>query len=837
MHDFEKLGVFYLGRPYDLDKKTASETPLLYDSKDLTTHALCVGMTGSGKTGLCVALLEEAAIDGIPALIIDPKGDLGNLLLTFPGLKPEDFQPWLDPADATRKGLTLDELAKQTAKTWREGLAAWGQDGDRIRRYRDAVDIAIYTPGGTAGLPLTVLRSFSAPPPAVRDDNDAMRERVQAAVSGLLALVGVSGDPLRSREHILVATILDRAWREGADVDLGTLIRSIQQPSFDKVGFLDLESFYPAKERFELAMALNNLLASPGFQTWMTGDPLDIGKLLYTSEGKPRLTILSIAHLSDAERMFFVTIVLNEVIAWMRAQSGTSSLRALLYMDEVFGYFPPSAEPPSKRPMLTLLKQARAYGLGVVLATQNPVDLDYKGLSNCGTWLLGRLQTERDKNRVLDGLEGASTAAGATFDRARMETILSGLGNRVFLMNNVHDDAPVVFQSRWALSFLRGPLAREQVAQLMAERKRAAGGAAKGPAATPSSTASSPTASTAGAPAAAAPAPKPVSTAAARPVLPPDVPEMFIACGGVASAAGVAIVYRPAILGSGRVHYVSAKEVLDEWRDVHLLAAIDDDRLGGAEAVPAAMWDDADELSGGVPPAASGPQPGASFASLPGDMAQPKRYAAFSKALKEKLYRSQRFRVWRCAALKLTSRPSESEADFKTRVAQAGRERRDLEVEKLRAKYGPKLQTLQDQLRRAQQAKEKQQSQAKESTMSAVLQMGTSVLGAIFGRKLASVTNANRAAAAMKKASKIGAERQDVANAEENVQAVQKKLADMDAEFQAETTELQQKFDPAALEVEELAIQPRKTDIAIGRVTLCWTPWVTDGAGLPQKAW
>ncbi|MGA9750644.1 MAG: ATP-binding protein, partial [Acidobacteriota bacterium] len=460
MQDFEKLGVFYLGREYDVERGAAKEDLLLYDSRDLTTHAVCVGMTGSGKTGLCLALLEEAAIDGIPAIAIDPKGDLGNLLLTFPQLRAGDFRPWVDPDEAARRGQSPDDYAASVADKWRAGLAEWGMDGARIGRFRDSVDLAIYTPGSSAGLPLCVLRSFAAPPPALREDAEAMRERASASVSGLLGLVGVEADPLRSREHILLAAILDGAWREGRDLDLADLIRAIQSPGFERVGVMDLESFFPAKERFGLAMLLNNLLASPGFSAWSEGEPLDVGRLLTTPEGKPRLSILSIAHLSDAERMFFVTLLLNEVVAWMRGQPGTGSLRALLYMDEVAGYLPPVAAPPSKGPMLTLLKQARAFGVGVVLATQNPVDLDYKALSNAGTWFLGRLQTERDKARVLDGLEGASAGAGRALDRGSTERTLAALSNRVFLMHDVHEDSPVVFQSRWALSYLRGPLTR-----------------------------------------------------------------------------------------------------------------------------------------------------------------------------------------------------------------------------------------------------------------------------------------------------------------------------------------------------------------------------------------
>jgi hypothetical protein len=449
MEDFEKLGAFYLGRTYDVAERRANPELLLYSSRDLTKHAVCVGMTGSGKTGLCLTLLEEAAIDGIPAIAIDPKGDLANLLLTFPELQPADFQPWLDPGEIQRSGKTADELAADTAERWRQGLAEWGQDGARIARFRKAVDLAVYTPGSSIGLPLTVLRSFAAPPQAILDDADAFRERIAAAVSGLLALLGIDADPLASREHILLSSLFERAWRAGEELSMPALIREIQSPPINNIGIVDLETFFPAKERFELAMRLNNLLASPGFSGWMEGEPLDIGKLLYTSEGKPRLSVISIAHLSEAERMFFVTILLNEMLAWTRTQSGTSSLRAILYMDEIFGYFPPSANPPSKTPMLTLLKQARAFGVGIVLATQNPVDLDYKGLSNAGTWFLGRLQTERDQARVLDGLEGASAAAGARFDRQRAAATLSALGSRVFLMNNVHEDEPVVFQTRW----------------------------------------------------------------------------------------------------------------------------------------------------------------------------------------------------------------------------------------------------------------------------------------------------------------------------------------------------------------------------------------------------
>lgn len=396
MQDYEKLGVFYLGREFDPARGTPNDNLLLYDSRDLTTHAVCVGMTGSGKTGLCLALLEEAAIDGVPAICIDPKGDLANLLLTFPNLSASEFTPWVDRAEAARQGLSVEEYAAQTAASWKKGLEQWRQPVERVARFRDSVDLAVYTPGANTGLPLSVLRSFAAPSEAVLGDAAALRDRVATVVSGLLAQLGRDADPIKSREHILLSNVIDRAWREGKSLDLVALIGAVQKPGFDQVGAFDLETFFPAKERLDLAMAINNLLASPGFTAWMEGEPLDAQRLLFTSEGKPRVSIISIAHLDDSQRMFIVTLVLNELISWMRAQSGTSSLRAIFYMDEIFGYFPPTASPPSKPPMLTLLKQGRAFGLGCVLATQNPVDLDYKGLSNAGTWLIGRLQTERD---------------------------------------------------------------------------------------------------------------------------------------------------------------------------------------------------------------------------------------------------------------------------------------------------------------------------------------------------------------------------------------------------------------------------------------------------------
>jgi hypothetical protein len=806
--DYEKLGEFYLGRHFDLAAQQPKPELLLYDSKDLTTHAVVVGMTGSGKTGLCLSLLEEAAIDGIPALIIDPKGDLGNLLLTFPQLKADDFRPWVDPSEAARRGQTPDQFAAETAKTWKEGLAAWHQDGSRVKRFRESCDVAIYTPGSQAGLPLTVIRSFAVPPQAVLDNSDAMRERVCGAAAGLLALLGIDADPIRSREHILLTNIFDRAWRNGKDLDLGQLIREIQSPPFKQVGVLDLDTFFPANERFELAMRLNNLLASPGFSVWMEGEPLDVQRLLWTPDGKPRLSILSIAHLSDAERMFFVTIFLNEVLAWMRSQTGTSSLRCLLYMDEVFGYFPPTANPPSKTPMLTLLKQARAFGLGVVLATQNPVDLDYKGLSNCGTWFLGRLQTERDKARVLDGLEGASAASGHSFDRAAMDSILSGLAKRVFVMNNVHDEGPSLFQTRWSLSYLRGPLSRDQIESLMRARRES------GKTAASTETMMAAAASFDG-------------LRDQRPVLSPDIVEYFLPARRDPKP-DERFVYRPRLLGVAKVHFVKSTADVDVWDSISIQVDASDD-------ISLDPWKEAELSQDGLPDLEKTPRDNAFFEPLPADLAKPKTYATLTTALKDHLYREHRLTVWKCKRPQDVSRADETEGDFRARLGQTLREERDLAIEKLRQKYAPKFAALQEQLRKAEQRKAKEQEQAKSQTWGTMLTVGSSLLGAFLGRKKVSAVNISRAATAARAAGKLAKERSDIDFAEQNVEAVQQRLAALEQEFQAEMEKLSGHIDLSTIELEKLVVQPRKSDITISQVALLWTPCAitADGTTTP----
>jgi hypothetical protein len=811
--DFEKLGVFYMGRPYDLVAKQAKPGWLLYDSKDLVTHAVCVGMTGSGKTGLCLALLEEAAIDNIPAIIIDPKGDLGNLMLTFPSLKGEDFRPWINEDDARKKGLAPADYAQAQAELWTKGLAGWQQDGARIQRLRDAAEVVMYTPGSNAGLPVSILKSFSAPSDDVLDDAELLRERISTTVTSVLGLLGIEADPIQSREHILLSTILDQTWRKGQDLDLAALIQAIQAPPVSKIGVMDVDSFFPSKDRFALAMKLNNLLAAPGFQAWLEGEALDIQSIMYTPQGKPRLAIFSIAHLNDAERMFFVTLLLSQMVGWMRAQSGTTSLRALLYMDEIFGYFPPVSNPPSKLPLMTLLKQARAFGLGVVLATQNPVDLDYKGLANTGTWFIGRLQTERDKARVLEGLEGASSSAGKKFDRGRMEQTLAGLGNRIFLMNNVHEDEPVVFETRWCLSYLRGPLTRTQIKALMDPvRGKELGGRGK----EMGSAKPSPHTSR-------------LTPHASRPMLPPDVPQHFVPLRGT-KPEGSELVYAPMLLGASQIRFSDSKSGIDTTQDMTVLAPMADGPL-------AVDWDKATAAELVVADLEREPEDGAQFLPLPASAGKAKSYADWNKDFGGWLFRTRKVELFRSPSTKEVSQPGESERDFRVRLQQAGRECRDKGADALRQKYAPKMATLQDRIRRAELQKEKQQAESRSSQMQAAISVGASILGAFMGRKTISATNIGRATTAIRSAGRVMKESKDVGAAEENVAALQQQLADLEAQFKSECDALAAATDPLNEKLETISIKPTKANIAVKLVALAWMPYWRDAKGTLTACW
>ena len=798
MQDFEKLGLFYLGRAYDLTAKRVLDQPVLYDSRDLVTHAVCVGMTGSGKTGLCLSLVEEAAIDGVPVIAIDPKGDLGNLLLTFPALSPSDFRPWVDEDEARRAGVTPEAFAASEAERWRKGLAEWGQDGARIDRLRKAADFTIYTPGSRAGQPVSILSSFAAPPAAARSDSEALSERAAATATSLLALAGADADA-RSREHTLLATLFGDAWTAGRNLDLPTVIQQVQSPAFQKVGVLDLEAFFPAKERFELAMRLNGLLAAPGFAQWMEGVPLDPASLLYTPQGTPRVAIFSIAHLGDAERMFFVSLLLNQIVAWMRGQSGTTSLRAIVYMDELLGYLPPVANPPSKAPLLTLLKQGRAFGVGVVLATQNPVDLDYKGLANTGTWFLGRLQTERDKARLLDGLEGA---AAGSMDRGETDRLLSALDKRVFLLHNVHDAGPIVFQTRWTMSYLRGPLSREQIR-----------------AATPARASEPPpreaAAANSSSPAVASQPLRQTTADTSPPVLPPGIEQFYIPASTASVSGARARHYTPVVVAAARIGFGDSKLGVDDVRDVVYVAPIDPGPVSVDWAKATRLDIPASSLQGA-------PESGARFDEVPSPGLQPKNYAAWSKEFSRWLTQSEKLELLRQRDYKLTSTVGESERDFLIRVQDAARAARDAAVDAVRKKYGARQAQIAEQLRRAEGAVERETQQASQQKLQTGLSVGATILGALFGRKTISAGTLGRATTAARGVGRSMKESEDITRANENVEAIRRKSRELEEEILAETRRITDTAAPPA--IERLSLPPKRGQVSVQLVGLGWMP-------------
>ncbi len=791
---FEKLGLFYLGAAIDRSGELQIDHPILYDARDLTTHAVALGMTGSGKTGLGIALIEEALLDGVPVIAIDPKGDMGNLLLQFPGLSAAEFEPWIDEGEASRNGRTRAEHAHFMADLWRKGLADWGEGPARIEALKKSADFRVYTPGSSAGRPLSPLASLSAPSEAVRNDAEALRDRVSGSVAGLLTLVGVDADTTASREAVLLAAILGQAWQAGNSLDFPGLIRQVQSPSMTQIGVFDLETFYPGKDRFAFALKLNAFLASPAGATWMQGEGINIGRLLAGEGGKPALSVISIAHLDEQQRMFFVTLLLNELLAWSRTQPGTTTLRAILYMDELFGYLPPVAMPPSKKPLLSLLKQARASGLGLCLATQNPADLDYKALSNIGTWFMGRLQTERDKIRVLDGLE--QVGGEQTLSRSELGDLLSGLDKRQFLVRNVHEDAPVLMQVRWVMSYLAGPLNKSGIQRLGQGGK---------------STATQPE------PAKAPEMPK--AHTESPPALPPGIQQRYLRFTGAGSP-----LYRPTVGAHVTLHFANAGLDVDSWTEKTLVADLD-------SKAGVTLWDDAVAVDAEVLDEAV---PGARFAALPAGSVGPKSPGKWQSLLKTTLYKDHQMTLWRCSSLKLVSTVGETREEFAMRVNEQGREARDLAVEKLRARYTPKLQRLGERIRTAEQRVEKEEARQEQQAMSTAVSIGSTVIGALFGRKLSSAGNISRAGAAIRSASRASGKTQDIRQAREKVDDLVEELGALNEELQTRPLALKTSDAPS---IEEKSVAPRKADISISGLGVVWKPWILREDGVIEKGW
>ncbi len=799
--DFEKLNTFFLGRQLDLDSGELAPEPLLFKNKNLTTHAAIIGMTGSGKTGLGVGIIEEAAMDGIPVIVIDPKGDMGNLMLAFPKLSQNDFLPWIDGQEAARKGLTRDEMARQTAEMWRKGLQAWWQGPERIEKYIQRAERRIFTPGSSAGEQVSLLGSFEAPNAQVLEDAEILNSLINSTVTGLLALAGIEAEPLKSREHLLLSTIFLYFWRRSQPLSLEAIIGNIISPPFQKIGVLPLEAIYPSAERMKLAMAFNSILASPGFSSWLKGEPLDIGKILYNRDGTPRISIFSIAHLSESERMFFVTILLNRFLNWLRLQPGTSSLRSLLYMDEIAGYFPPVAEPPSKKPMLVLLKQARAYGAGLILSTQNPVDLDYRGLSNIGTWFIGRLQTRQDQDRVLDGLKAASEQA---IDVSRLRAVLSSLPKRTFLLRSVHLDEQKIFQTRWVMSYLRGPLTLENIRRLSLvatpdypDEKKAqytTEATEQGIEHT-----------------AVFPEIGPERPRGGRPILSQRIRQYYL----IPPVATEGFVLRPNLGLMASVRFVDNRRGIDELQAHSARLALKSDFSDPD-------WANAEPLGVELQDLSSSPPPDSSYLPLPATISSASSLAPFLRSWTDYLYRTCRLELFRVKSLKLESRPGESLEDFRSRVAEAVSSKKAEALEKMEKRYEKRFHVLEDRLIRAQSRLEKEQGDVTARGVDTAVSFGVAILGALFGRKALTTTSASRTGRGIRSASRMLKERQDVERAKENIKRIEDTITTLAQELDQETEKLSRKFALENFPVERFFVKPRRADIFDQESFILW---------------
>jgi hypothetical protein len=813
-----KPGSLYLGSFLDPATGKPGAEAVFYDARDFTTHGVIVGMTGSGKTGLGIVVLEEALLTGVPVLAIDPKGDLTNMLLNFPDFRPADFEPWVNPGDAQRAGQSVADFAAGQAQTWQQGLAGAGITPERMRRLKEHSRMTIYTPGSTSGVPMNIVGSLRRPPVNWATDAESARDEIEGFVTSLLGLAGIPSDPITSREHILLSNLIENAWSQGQDLDVATLLAQVQKPPLRKLGVFELDAFYPEKERLALAMRLNGLFAAPSFAAWMEGPALDVGAMLAGEDGRPGCAIVYLAHLSDEERQFIVPLIMAKVVTWFRSQPGTTDLRALVYMDEVYGFVPPSANPPAKKPILTIFKQARAFGVGMVLSTQNPVDLDYKAISNAGTWLIGRLQTEQDKARLMDGLQ----AVAGGVDVGALNQQIAGLGKRQFLLNKAGGGAPRLFTSRWAISYLRGPLTKDQISLLM--KDTVAQVAAVAAASAPARGAASP-APAAGGAAAAATAPAAGLAANETPVAPAvaaGVPVYYLDPAapwardlGV-SAAGKRMA--AAVVARVHVTYTDATADVDEREEWEAVFYPLERNLDAAKA-RTVDYDDRD-----LHPAAP---LGVVYVLPDAPIDKPAYFKAAEQDIRAALARVQKLDVFRNRTLKLFARPGESRADFDKRCVAAAEDKADEETAKIRDRLETKLDRLKDAIDADQRkvAELERTEAAKKQEM--LLGTAGSVLGSLFGGRgrnsqLASIARGlNTFSGKQARASQVGA-RLDAAKAE--LADTTTEASQLEAEIGQEVQQIHDKWLQVAADVDVFTVTPKKTGLDVDEVALVWLP-------------
>lgn len=799
-------GRLYLGARVDPATHERLDEPVFYDAAKLTTHGVIVGMTGSGKTGLGVVLIEEALLAGVPVLVLDPKGDMGNLLLTFPALDAASFEPWVPEADAAKAGVSRAELAATVSTQWRDGLASWGIDGRRIQALRDRAELTVYTPGSTVGVPIDLIGNLRAP--KATTDAELLQDEIEGLVSSLLDLVGIDSDPLSGREHILLSNIVHHAWSAGRDLDVASLVAQVQSPPMRKLGVIDLDTFFPPKDRTALALKLNGLAASPAFAAWTQGVPLDIDALLHTPEGRPRAAIVQLSHLSDDERQFVVTLVLSKLVTWMRMQPGTSDLRALVYMDEVFGFVPPTAVPPAKKPILTIVKQARAFGVGMVLATQNPVDVDYKALSNAGTWMVGRLQTERDKARLLDGLRDA---AGTT-DVDAIGATISGLAKREFVLRSASSDEPVVLTTRWAMSYLPGPLSREQTARLTADAPR------------PDAKTRQPVAADAASAATAAAAPDATITPADdETVVAPEVASSVAvhhldpAAPWAAEVGAVPGGRRLQAAIVARCHLLFDDDKADlrhdeEWEAV--VFPLDGEVRGDAARV--VDYDARDFRS--EPPA------GAVYVLPSVDLSKSAFFTRASKALQDHLYRTRTLDILVNRDLRLYSRPGESREDFAARCAAAADERADAEADALREKLAKKADRVKAAIARAEDRVREAEADRSRRGLDAVVSVAGGLLGSLLGGRKSTRSILSTAGRASSKGGMTKASQERLETARNRLEDARGDLEELEEELERTLREIVDRWDEVATRVETMQVPLEKSDIRVDDLAVVWIP-------------
>ena len=812
-------GHLFVGETIDGGSGDRTGEAVLLDSADFTTHGVIVGMTGSGKTGLGVVLIEEALLAGVPVLAIDPKGDLGNLCLTFPDLAPADFEPWIDEGTARVQQRSVPELAAEVAGQWRDGLGSWDLGGDDIGRLQAAATPIIYTPGSANGVPLDVLGRLSVP---TTDDPGARQDEIDSTVGGLLALVGVDSDPLSGREHILLANLVARSWEAGSDLDLPTLLAQILDPPIRKLGVLDLETFYPAGDRHALVLKLNGLLASPSFASWATGAPLDIESMLWAPDGKARAAVLALGQLEETERQFAVTLVLSKLISWMRTQAGTGELRVLVYLDEVMGLAPPVGNPPTKKPILTLLKQARAFGVGLVLSTQNPVDLDYKAISNAGTWLIGRLQTEQDKRRLVDGLRSAT----GTTDLAAIEDTISGLGKRQFVLRTTRSAELPLLTTRWAMSYLAGPLTGDQITQLMAAEIAALAGAGARPATAPGTETGSEAAT--GGPVPPRPADQPATVSAPladdESSVAPAVPDSLPARHATAAAPWLAEVggdpegdrLQAVLAARVELLFDEAKAKLrhtEEWEAIVPLGADGPD----FDAAIAVDFDDRDFTADGGD--------GAVFVLPPIELTA--GMARSAKAdLKAALHGDRTYQLHHNPDLKLWSRPGEAIEDFQLRCDGAAQEAADEEAAKIRAKLEKKQSSIEAALAKAEDRVAELEVQTEGRKQQHIIDIGASVLGKLLGGR-------SRSRGLASAARRMSSGNRQRASSEARLESARNRVAEkvedlneLEFDLQEAMIEIDDEWSTKATVIEAVEVPLEKSDISIADLMLVWIPIV-----------